>query len=141
MAAPSTSGSAALRQPATRREPRRTRLSIVSPEHLSSSARRRRALILSVLAAVLVLGTLLVIAAAQAIVASQQIRIDGLQQSLSTATATNENLQLERANLTAPEHILNIAEHLGMVVPTSVIYLPAVNPGPRAFGDVGSVSR
>jgi cell division protein FtsL len=142
MVTATSSRAVAERQPSARREPeRRTRLVVVDPGHLSSTARRRRARILAVLAAALVLGTLLAIAAAQAVVASQQMRIDGLQQSLATATASNENLQLEHADLSSPARVLVIAErHLGMIVPKSVTYLPAVDPGPPAF-PTGSVSR
>jgi len=142
MVTATSSRAVAERQPSNRREPeRRTRLVVVDPGHLTGTARRRRARMLALLAAVLVLGTLLAIAAAQAVVASQQMRIDGLQQSLATATATNENLQLEHADLTSPSRVLVIAEHrLGMVVPSSVTYLPAVDPGPPAF-PAGQVPR
>jgi cell division protein FtsL len=120
----------------------RPRLTAVAAERLREIARARRARAVMLLAASLVLGTLLVIAAAQAVVAAQQVRIDGLQQQLSTATTTNETLQVERANLTSPSRILRMAEHrLGMIAPTNIIYLPAVDPGPLAFNGTGTRSR
>jgi len=120
----------------------RPRLTAVAAERLRDISRARRARALTLLAASLVLGTLLVIAAAQAVVASQQVRIDNLQQQLSGATSTNETLQVERANLTAPSRILKLAEHrLGMVAPTNIIYLPAVDPGPLAFNGTGTRAR
>jgi Tfp pilus assembly protein PilN len=109
---------------------RRGRLSVVKAHELAASAQRRRARVMGLVAALIVVGALLVVVTGQALVASQQVRLDNLQADLATATATNENLQLTRAQLSAPAQVLQEAQHrLHMVSPKSVVYLP-----PRAVG-------
>lgn len=108
----------------------RSRLAVVSARKLQQRAQRRRARMIAIFAAGFVVVGLLVVVTGQALVASQQLRLDNLQSRLSTATATNENLELRRAQLTAPTTVLQIAEHnLHMVAPASVTYLSPVNPG------------
>ena len=90
---------------------------------------RRRAQLLSVLAATVVAVSLLVAAAGQAFVAAQQVRLDRLDRGLAAAVARDQNLQLTRAQLASPSRILRVAEReLGMVVPKNVVYLVPVNP-------------
>jgi hypothetical protein len=108
----------------------RSRLAVVSARKLQQRAQRRRARVIALLAAGFVVVGLLVVVTGQALVASQQLHLDNLQSQLATATATNENLELRRAQLTAPTTVLQIAEHhLHMVSPASVTYLSPVNPG------------
>jgi cell division protein FtsL len=84
---------------------------------------------LAFFAASLVVVTCLVVVSAQAIVASRQIRIDTLRQQLATSVAQNENLHVQRAALSSPSRILQIAEHrLGMTAPAKVTYLVPVDP-------------
>jgi cell division protein FtsL len=88
--------------------------------------------------AILFAGALLFVAAGQAIVVSQQLRLDNAQQELSTATATNTNLQIERASLDSPTRILQLAQHkLGMITPANVVYLVPIKVGPT----VGSLKN
>jgi cell division protein FtsL len=102
----------------------RSRLRLVVTRRLGRPSRVHPAHRLAFFAAALVVGVCLVVVAAQAIVASRQIRIDNLRQALATSVAQNENLQVERAALTAPDRILQIAEHkLGMAAPNKVTYL------------------
>jgi len=120
------------RQPARRQaEGARSPLRVVDPRRLRIRARQRRARVLVAAAAAMVLGSLGVVAAGQALVTSQQVRVDNLHQALSAAVAQDQDLQLSRAQLAAPSRILSIAEHeLHMVAPASVTYLVPVNPGP-----------
>jgi hypothetical protein len=63
-------------------------------------------------------------------VASEQVRSDALQTEIAQALQSQQDYQLQKAELVAPTRILAIAEtHLHMVTPTSVTYLPPVNPG------------
>ncbi len=89
---------------------------------------------LALITAGIVFAVFFAVVAAQAMVASRQIRIDNLQQQLATSVAVNENLQVERAGLTAPSRILSIAEKkLGMTTPAKVTYLAPVAPASVRF--------
>jgi len=69
-------------------------------------------------------------AVGHALVAADQVRSDGLQSQIASALQTQQDYQLQKAELLAPSRILSIAEtHLHMVTPTAVVYLPPVNPG------------
>jgi cell division protein FtsL len=84
-----------------------------------------------VAAVVVVVGTIFVIGMGQNMLGTQQIRLDTLQQELASATQTNQNLLLSRAQLEAPARILQLAQQrLGMVTPRNVIYLTPVTTGP-----------
>jgi len=83
------------------------------------------------LATAFVVAGIFVIGMGQNFLGTQQIRLDYLQSQLASATQTNENLLLNRAQLEAPARILQLAEHrLGMITPQSVVYLTPVLPGP-----------
>ncbi|HVB06693.1 MAG TPA: hypothetical protein VNF07_10660 [Acidimicrobiales bacterium] len=108
----------------------RGRLAVVSARRLAARTQRRRARLIALAAAAFVVVALLVVVTGQALVASQQVRLDNLNASLASATAANENLQLQRAELTAPGALLKIAERsLHMVTPATVTYLTPVQPG------------
>jgi hypothetical protein len=86
--------------------------------------------VLKALGVSFVVGALAVTAAAHTFVASDQQHIDNLQGQLSRALATQQELQVSRAELESPTRVLAIAEHqLGMVSPGSVVSLSPVNPG------------
>lgn len=85
----------------------------------------------------------LVVGVGENLLGTQQVRLDNLQQQLTAASQRNANLLLQRAQLTAPAHILQVAEHsLGMIMPTSVSYLKPVSTGPsigqRASGQANA---
>jgi len=108
----------------------RPRLDVVE-RGAASRTRRRQVNVLRGLGVLLVVGALAATAAAHALVASDQQRIDTLQGELTQSLVEQQGLQLSRAQLGSPVRVLRIAEHqLGMVVPGSVSYLPAVDPGP-----------
>jgi cell division protein FtsB len=109
----------------------RPRLDVVDRRLRASSSTRRQAKVLKALGALFVVGAFGVTAVAHTFVASDQQRIDALQGQLGQALATQQELQVARAELESPSRVLAIAEHqLGMVSPGSVTYLSPVNPGP-----------
>ena len=97
------------RRAAPHSSPRPTRLALVNARRLAERTQRRRARAMSATAAVILAGALLLIVAGQALVASQQVHLNGLESSLQQATAANENLELERAQLSTPAQVLQIA--------------------------------
>ncbi|MGH9304903.1 MAG: hypothetical protein ACRDZ5_10905 [Acidimicrobiales bacterium] len=108
----------------------RADLDVVDRRHVRARAEQRRARLLIVLAALVVAGGLLLVAGGRAIVASDQIKLDGLQSQIGSALAVQQELQLERARLQSPERIETIAQRqLKMVTPSSVVYVAAVDPG------------
>lgn len=117
---------------------RRPRLRVLNPRQMREHQKIRRARVMIGFSALLFAGALLFVAAGQAIVVSQQLRLDNEQGQLATATATNTNLQIERASLDSPARILQLAQHkLGMITPASVVYLVPVKVGPT----VGSLKN
>jgi len=107
------------------------RLDVLDRRDAAAQSRRRQATILRSLGALLVVGALAATAVAHAVVASDQQRLDTLQSQLTQTLIRQQGLQLARAELESPVRVLHIAENqLGMVVPSSVSYLPAVDPGP-----------
>jgi hypothetical protein len=108
----------------------------------AAQSRRRQATILRTLGALLVVGALAATAVAHALVASDQQRLDTLQSQLTQMLIQQQGLQLTRAELESPVRVLHIAENqLGMVVPPSVSYLPAVDPGPSVAQAGASAAR
>ena len=90
--------------------------------HVRAESRRARAML--ALAVVVLVFAIFFVGLGQNLLGTQQMRLDGLQQALTTADQTNQNLLLERAQLAAPARVLELAElHLGMVSPGSVVYL------------------
>jgi len=119
-----------------RERPPEPRLAAVKAKDERRRLSRGKARGVAVLASLLIAGTLLLVAAGQAMVASQQVRLDNLTSELQVAVAKNQNLQLSKAQLVAPNRILEIAEHkLGMVLPADVTYLSPVNPGASLGND------
>jgi cell division protein FtsL len=129
-------GTAPARRPAV--APRRP-FRLLTAEDLAERSRRRRARVLVTLSAAILGGALLAVAGAQALVASQQVRIDSMQEQLATQVTADQDLQLDHAELSSPGRVLAVAEHeLGMTVPATVTYLPAVDVSgahPGAGGD------
>ncbi|MHB1986857.1 MAG: FtsB/FtsL family cell division protein [Acidimicrobiales bacterium] len=108
----------------------KTPLGIVDRRQLLSRARRRQTRVLLVLSGAVLATALTIAAAGHAMLAASQIQTDGLQASLAGAVATQQNLQLQRAELGTPSRVLSIAEHrYKMVWPSNVTYLQPVNPG------------
>jgi hypothetical protein len=121
-------------RPATtprRGKPERADLGVLDRRHVLDRARRRQARVLMALSASLVAAALVLAAAGHALLASDQVTADTMNSNVAAAIATQQNDQLVRAQLEAPNRILSIAESgLKMVTPGSVTYLPPVNPGP-----------
>ncbi len=130
-----TAGARPLRSPAPagagREAPERTPrpgFRVLSQQDLGRRRQRRSARILVGMSAAAVAGALGLVAAFNSLVASDQLQADNVQAQVAQAISANQALQLQRAELEAPSRILAIAEHkLGMVQPTSVIYLSPVS--------------
>lgn len=117
---------------------KRPRLRVLNARQLREHHRIRRARMMIGFSALVFAGALLFVAAGQAIVVSQQLKLDTAQQQLATATSSNTNLQIERASLDSPTRILQLAQHkLGMITPANVVYLVPVKVGPT----VGSLKN
>jgi hypothetical protein len=108
----------------------RPELGVLDRRHVFERARRRQARALLALSALCVAVPLMIAALGHALVAADQVKVDALQTRISSALQTQQDLQLQRAQLTAPSRILSIAENtLHMVTPPAVTYLAPVNPG------------
>ena len=128
-AAPPKGASADASPSLDRRTPGEPKFRVVTARDLAARSRHRRARAVVACAGMLVIGSLLAIAVGQALVASQQVRLDAMHQQLSAAVASNQELQIQRAKLASPARILDLAKtELKMVTPSSVTYLPAVLP-------------
>lgn len=103
----------------------RAPLRVVRPK--SRSRRLRPSAVLSMLAAAVVLAVALSVVAAQALLAQGQFRLAALQTAEAAAQTAHQRLELQVAELRAPQRIVWVAQHkLGMVVPTHVTYLQPV---------------
>ncbi len=108
----------------------RPELDVVDQRAIAERSRRRQARFLLSLAALFIAGPLVLAALGRAIVASDQVRSDGLQSQIAQALQVQQDYQLQKAELVAPARVLAIAEkRLHMVTPTQVTYLRPVNPG------------
>lgn len=108
----------------------RPELDVVDQRAVKERSRRRQARVLLTLAALCVAGSLVLAALGRAIVASDQVRSDGLQSQIAQALQVQQDYQLQKAELVAPARVLSIAEtSLHMVSPPQVTYLRPVDPG------------
>jgi cell division protein FtsL len=98
--------------------------------------RRTRLVVFGALA--IIVAAMLLVAIGSALVVSQQVRLDSAEQALAAASTRNTDLQVQRAELASPTKVLAVAQtKLGMVTPTTVIYLVPVKIGPT----VGSTNH
>lgn len=114
----------------------RPRLRLVDNTRLEVAVRRRRARRLLVAAAVLAVGALLALAGVNALLVSNQVRLDALEQQVVEAQARHQALRLEVATLEAPERVVSAAtERLGMVAPETITYVQPAPPPAAAPGE------
>jgi cell division protein FtsL len=74
-----------------------------------------------------ILGVLLLMAMFHALIVQGQRELDRMNGDIETATSVNDRLQLELAQMEAPERIVAAARSYGMVDAPEVVYLsPAV---------------
>ena len=108
--------------------PPKPRLRLVDNTRLEQAVRRRRARRLVVAAAVLAVASLIALAGTHAMLVSNQIRLDALEQQAAEAQARHQALRLEVAMLEDPARVVSIAtEHLGMVEPDVITHLKPVD--------------
>ncbi|MHB1781355.1 MAG: hypothetical protein ACYCTE_01495 [Acidimicrobiales bacterium] len=109
----------------------RSQLRVLDQRQLARRQQQRRGARLVALSVTIVVAALLAVAGAQAFVAERQLRIDALQQQLTSAVSESQTLQLARAELSSPSRVLAFAEHrLKMVAPSSIDYVQPVVVGP-----------
>lgn len=130
--APGASHQAAeARRGSSAEERRPASLGVVDRRQLLERARRRQARVLFFLSGSILAAALALAAAGHALLASEQVRADGLQAKVAASLATEQNRLLERAELETPSRVLAIAtQRFKMVTPSHVTYLQPVNPGP-----------
>lgn len=105
-------------------------LGVLDRRRLVARAHRRQARALTTLGAACVAGSLLLAGFGRAIVTSDQVRADALQSQVAQALQTQQDLQLQKAELVSPSRILAIAQtRLHMVSPGAVTYLAPVKVG------------
>lgn len=125
--------STALPRPApSRPDASRPRLRLVDNAQVEVAVRRRRARRLLAAAGVVVVLAVLALAGVNAVLVSNQVRLDALDEQVIEAQARHQALRLEVATLEAPERVVAVAtEHLGMVPPESVTYVQPASAGAR----------
>lgn len=103
------------------------RLRLVDNTRLEQAVRRRRVRRLVAVAAVLAVASLIALAGTHAMLVSNQVRLDALEQQAAEAQARHQALRLEVATLEDPARVVSVAtERLGMVAPETVTYLEPV---------------
>lgn len=114
------------------------RLRLVDDARLHRAARQRRARRLTVTAAVIAGLAFMALAGSHALLVTNQVRIDELQQRVDDAQARHQALRLQVATLEAPDRIVSVAQDdLGLVRPDEVTYLrPAARPLPAPTSDL-----
>lgn len=101
------------------------RLQVVATAQPRSGRIRRTGLVV----AVVLLAGLFVIGLVQGVVTETQGRIDQLNGQIDDATAQDRELRLRRAELLAPARLRAVAQdRLGMVTPTTIVYLVPSQP-------------
>lgn len=132
-------GAAALAVPEPFRRPREQpeekprHLKVVEKAPPSPAQRRRRArtVVGASIAAAGMVGLALVYL--HVVLAQRQFALDDMQSRVQKAQATYQDLRLQVAELSSPQHIITEAEgKLGMIQPTSVVYLPQSGKGTSA---------
>lgn len=102
-------------------------LRLVDNFRLEQATRRRRARRFGVAAAVLAVASLMALAGTNAMLVSNQVRLDALERQATEAQARHQALRLEVATLEDPARVVAVAtERLGMVAPEVITYLAPV---------------
>jgi len=109
-------------RPATRRPP----LRIFQPEPRRGARKGRPARAHVWMAVALVVGSLLFVVVGDAMVAQDQVRLSNLQGAIASAQATQKSMQIEVAQLAAPDRVVAQGIALGLTAPAQVVNLPQV---------------
>ncbi len=105
-------------------------LGVVDRAATLERARQRQARVLFLVSGLVMAGALTVAAAGHALLAATQIRSDTLSGQLANALTTQQDLQLQRAELETPSRVLRLAEtRLKMSSPAGITYIQPVDPG------------
>lgn len=123
---PTRGGHALAAAPQRRAEPRQRpseaagHLRVVTP---AERVRRRLTPKVGVVLTGLVFVSLFAVAVAQTLLVQRQIRLDGLDQQLTTEQARYRELRNQVAQMESPERVVAAAQQLGMVAPDDLVYL------------------
>ncbi len=109
-------------RPASRRPP----LRVVGPEPRRSTRRRASRRSHVWLAVAVVVASLLLVVVGDALVAQNQIRLTDVQLQISAAQANQKSMQVDVADLAAPDRVVAQALADGLVTSKSVTELPYV---------------
>lgn len=133
---PTRGGHALAPAPERRAEPRQRpadtarHLRVVTP---ADRARRRLTPKVGVVLTGLVFAALFAVAIAQTLLVQGQIRLDGLDQQLTTEQARYRALRNQVAQMESPARVVAAAQKLGMVAPDDLVYL---QPDAAAHGPI-----
>jgi cell division protein FtsL len=121
---------------------RRPPLRLVRGKEHTTKARRRRAAVAFVAAAVLVTGGLVGVVAAHVALTQGQFALGRLQAQLAGERAAQQQLRLQVAQLESPQRIVQTAEQrLHMATPATVTYLTPVTTAPNPPTPLPPASR
>lgn len=118
------------RAPASRPERERApRPDLRLVERASGSTSRALTRAVTVLAGLLATAGLFLVVCLHVLLTQGQADLDGLRARADAEAARNRRLRVQVAELESPSRIVSAArEHLGMVPPPTVVYLPAADP-------------
>ncbi len=107
-------------EPRPRPVPPKRHLRVVTPVE---RARQRLTPKVGVVLTGLVFVALFAVAIAQTLLVQAQIRLDGLDQQLTTEQARYRELRNQVAQMESPARVVDAAHNLGMVAPDDLVYL------------------
>ena len=111
----------------------RRHLRVVPPNYVSARTRRKRARLLVFLAGAGIAAALFGVVAFHVVLTQNQLDLQHLRAEADTASAKQQQLRLQVAQLESPERVVDDAQKLGMVPPATVHYLsPDGTPPPPA---------
>lgn len=99
-------------------------LRVVTPDHRSSTRRRRRTGLAALAVGAAVVAALFGLVAFQVVLSEGQVRLERLRQRAAAEQERYDRLRLEVAELESPGRVIAMAQQrLGMVAPPGVTYL------------------
>lgn len=120
----------------------RPQLEVVRAERLAEAARRRLVRRLALAATVAGALCLFGVVVAHVVLTQNQFRLDELRAQSSSEQAEYDRLRLEVAELESPRRIVDEAQQrLGMITPSTVVYLAPSPALPAASGPEGPGGR
>jgi len=125
----------------------RRHLRVVPPNYVSARTRRKRARLLVFLAGAGIAAALFGVVAFHVVLTQNQLDLQHLRAEADTASAKQQQLRLQVAQLESPERVVDDAQKLGMVPQATVHYLspdgtpPAPTPTPTTAPARAAVAK